>query len=130
MRILAGLAAMAALMIAQVVFSPGNYKGSYTGGAGSGDFHIELKVDGKGGMAATVGFTNMGEEVPGKVTALKIRGYKIEMAYDVDLQGAKLTSSAEGTIKGATIEGTYKTTAEGQAVDQGSWKATLNRAQR
>jgi hypothetical protein len=34
-----------------------------------------------------------------------------------------LQSAVEGTVKGKTLEGTYKTTAGDQAVDNGTWKA-------
>ena len=108
---------------AQDKVGAGTYKGTYTGAAGSGDFHLTLKADGSG-FTGLVGFTIMGEEVPGKFTTLKIDGAKIEMAYDFDLQGTKLTSAAEGTLKGKTLEGTYKTSAEGAVVDQGTWKTT------
>lgn len=103
----------------------GTYKGTYAGGAGGGDFHLTLKVDSKGGIAGDVGFTIMGEEVVGKITSLKLDGSKIEFAYDFDIQGTKLQSSGEGTAKGKALEGTYKTTADGAAVDQGTWKTTL-----
>jgi hypothetical protein len=110
-------------LIAQDVLAPGTtYKGTYTGGGGNGDFHLTLKVDDKGGLTAVVGFTIMGQEVPGKITTLKVEGAKIEMAYDFDLEGTRLTSSIAGTLKGKTLEGTYKTTAEGAAVDEGTWK--------
>lgn len=102
----------------------GTYKGAYSGGAGGGDFHLTLKADGKGGFSAEVGFTIMGEEVPGKITSLKIDGAKIEMVYDFDLQGTKLQSAASGTLSGKTLGGTYKTSAEGAAVDEGTWKTT------
>jgi hypothetical protein len=119
------LMALGTLLSAQDVLSPGTtYKGTYTGAAGNGDFHLTLKVDGKGGLTAEVGFTIMGQEVPGKITTLKVQGAKIEMVYDFDLEGTKLTSAAIGTLKGKTLEGTYKTTAEGAAVDEGTWKTT------
>ncbi len=110
---------------AQDKLGAGTYKGTYTGGAGNGDFHMTLKADGKGGFTGDVGFTIMGEEVPGKFTLLKVDGAKIEMAYDFDLQGMKLSSAGEGTLKGKTLEGTYKTSADGAAIDQGTWKTTL-----
>jgi hypothetical protein len=110
---------------AQDKIGAGTFKGTYAGGAGSGDFHLTLKVDGKGGFTGEVGFTIMGEEVPGKFTTLKIDGGKIEMAYDFDLQGTKLTSAAVGTLSGKALGGTYKTSAEGTAVDEGTWKTTL-----
>jgi hypothetical protein len=109
---------------AQDKLGAGTYKGTYTGGAGGGDFHLTLTADGKGGFSAEVGFTIMGEEVPGKITSLKIDPAKIEMVYDFDLQGTKLQSAASGTLSGKTLGGTYKTTAEGTAVDEGTWTTT------
>ena len=109
---------------AQDKIDGGTYKGTYAGGAGGGDFHLTLTADGKGGFSAEVGFTIMGEEVPGKITSLKIDGAKIEMVYDFDLQGTKLQSAASGTLSGKTLGGTYKTSAEGAAVDEGTWKTT------
>src|SRR5579859_3245057 len=123
-RLLSWLCVMAVAMVslgAQDKVGLGTYKGTYAGGAGAGDFHLTLKVDNKGGIAGDVGFTIMGEEVVGKITTLKVEGSKIEFAYDFDLQGTKLQSSGEGAAKGRALEGTYKTTADGAAVDQGTW---------
>ncbi len=91
----------------------GSYKGTYTGGGGSGDIHLTLKADGKGGLTAEVGFTIEGAEVAGAITTLKINGAKIQLVYDFDLQGAKLQSAIEGTLSGKTLGGTYKTSADG-----------------
>jgi hypothetical protein len=102
----------------------GTYKGTYTGGAGDGDFRLTLKADGKGGFTGDVAFTVMGEAVVGKITTLKVDGAKIEILYDFDLQGTKLQSVTAGTLSGKTLGGTYKTTAEGTTVDEGSWKTT------
>lgn len=109
---------------AQDKLGAGTYKGTYSGGAGGGDFHLTLKADDKGGFTAEVGFTIMGEEVPGKITTLKVDGAKIVMVYDFDLQGARLSSAAEGTLSGKTLAGSYKTAAEGSVVDEGTWKTT------
>lgn len=124
------LAAIAAMAIGAVELAgedklaAGTYKGTYNGGAGGGDFHLTLKPGAGGAFTAEVGFTIMGEEVPGKITSLKVDGAKIEMVYDFDLQGAKLQSAAKGTLTGKTLEGTYTTSADGSAVDQGTWKTT------
>ena len=122
------LAAIAAIgvvgLFAQDKLAAGAYKGTYSGGAGGGDFHLALKADGKGGFSAEVGFTIMGEEVPGKITSLKVDGAKIEIVYDFDLQGMRLQSAATGTLSGKTLGGTYKTSADGAAVDEGAWKTT------
>lgn len=109
---------------AQDKLGPGTYKGTYTGAGGGGDIHLTLKPDGKGGFSAEVGFTIMGEEVPAKITSMKVDGAKIEMVYDFDLQGAKLQSAMQGTLSGKTLTGTYKTSADGAAVDEGTWKTT------
>ena len=109
---------------AQDKLGAGTYKGTYTGAGGAGDIHLTLKADTKGGFSAEVGFTIMGEEVPGKITSLKVDGAKIEMVYDFDLQGAKLQSAIQGTLSGKTLAGTYMTSADGAAVDEGTWKTT------
>ncbi len=113
------------LMPAADALAAGNYKGSWTGANGGGDFHMTLTDDGKGGFTGTVGFTINSTEVPGKITTLKVTGSKIEMSYDFDLDGNKLTSAAAGTLKGKSLEGSYKTTAGGQDVDTGTWKVAL-----
>jgi hypothetical protein len=46
------------------------------------------------------------------------------MVYEFDLEGNTMHSAIEGTVKGKTIEGTYKTTAGDQDVDSGTWKAS------
>jgi hypothetical protein len=122
---LVAIAAMGAVaLLGQDKLAAGAYKGAYSGAAGGGDFHLALKADGKGGFSAEVGFTIMGEEVPGKITSLKVDGAKIEIVYDFDLQGMRLQSAATGTLSGKTLGGTYKTSAEGAAVDEGTWKTT------
>lgn len=123
-RIAVGLLLIASLSAAQDKIVPGTYKGTYSGMNGGGDFHLTLKDDGKGGYSADVGFTFAGEEVPGKITSLKIDGANLELVYDFDLQGMKLTTSNKGTLKGKTLEGTYETTADGMPVDQGTFTTT------
>jgi len=119
------LALFAGLTSAADTIAAGAYKGSWAGAGGGGDFHLTLKDDGKGGFTGTVGFAINGNEVPGKFTTLKVTGAKIEMVYDFDLEGNKLTSAATGALRGASIEGTYKTTAGGQDVDTGTWKVAV-----
>ena len=125
---LPAVVAMVVMVLPAVAFedklAAGTYKGTYTGGNGGGDFHLTLKADGKGGLTADVGFTIDGAEVPGTITTLKVDGAKILLVYDFDLQGAKLQSAIEGTLSGKTLGGTYKTSADGSAVDEGSWKTT------
>jgi hypothetical protein len=114
-----------ASLSAQDKLAAGTYKGTYTGGAGGGDLHMTLKADGKGGLTGDVGFTVAGEEVAVKMASMKVDGSKLQMVWEFDLQGAKLQSASEGTLSGTTLTGTYKTSADGQVVDQGTWKTTL-----
>ena len=125
LRCLAALVLLVGLISAADGIGAGDYKGSWAGANGGGDFHLSLTADGKGGLTGTVGFTINGTEIPGKFTTLKVSGSKIEMAYDFDLEGNKLTSAATGSLKGKFIEGTYKTTAGGQGVDTGTWKVAV-----
>jgi hypothetical protein len=110
---------------AQDKLGAGTYKGTYTGGAGGGDLHLTLKADGKGGLTGDVGFTVAGEAVVVKMASMKVDGSKLQMVWEFDLQGAKLQSASEGTLSGKTLTGTYKTSADGQVVDEGTWKTTL-----
>lgn len=122
MKLLTSIVFMAAALSAQDKLGPGTYKGGWNGAA-AGDFHLTILP---GGKSAEIGFTIEGQEVPCKVKSLKIDGGTIEMVYEFDLQGNALQSAIKGTLKGKTLEGTYKTTAPGSdsAVDEGTWKTT------
>lgn len=124
MRTLALLLLALGALNAQDTISPGAYKGTWTGSQSGGDFHLTLKSDGHGGLAAEVGFTLDGQEVPGKIISIKVDGASITLAYEFDLQGNQLQSVTEGKLKGKSLEGTYKTTAGDTPVDQGTWKTT------
>jgi hypothetical protein len=123
MRAFAILLMAAALATAQSAIGPGTYKGTYSGGAGGGDFQLKVSADGKG----EIGFTVGGEEVPSKMISFKIDRASLTAVYEFDLQGNKLQSAIQGTLKGKTIEGSYKTTVAGadDAVDQGTWKTSI-----
>jgi hypothetical protein len=124
MRLPILIVALSALVFAQDKIGAGTYKGAWTGASGGGDFHMTLRADGNGGLGADIGFTIEGQEVPSKVTSIKVSGASIEAVYEFDLQGNKLQSAIKGTLKGKTIEGTYKTTAGDSPVDEGTWKTT------
>ena len=112
------------LCTAMLAFSQsiaGSFRGSWAGANGGGDFHLNVK----NASSAEVGFTIEGQEVPGKILSLKIDGSSIDVVYEFNLQGIKMQSAAKGTLKGKSLEGTYKTTAEGSPVDEGTWKTTL-----
>lgn len=111
-------------LVAQDAVSAGTYKGQWTGASASGEIHITFRADGNGGLTPEVGFTLGGEEVKAKVLSFKADGAKFTMVYEFDAQGNMLQSATEATVKGKTIEGTYKTTAGDQAIDSGTWKAT------
>jgi hypothetical protein len=116
------LCAIAAL--AQDKLAPAVYKGTWAGPSGGGDFVVTIKNDGKGGLTADLSFTVGGEAAVGKVTSSKVDGAKVEIVYDFDVQGTKLQVSTVGTLSGKTLSGTYKSSAEGQTVDEGTWKTT------
>ncbi len=123
LRWLAVLLTAATLAPAQSVIGPGTYKGTWTGAAGGGDFHLTVTAGGKG----EIGFSIDGAEVPSKMVSFKIDGTNLTAVYEFDLQGNKLRSAIQGTLKGKVIEGTYKTTPPGsdEAADQGTWKTSL-----
>jgi hypothetical protein len=103
----------------------GTYKGTWTGATASGEIHITFRADGFGGLDPEVGFTLGGENVICKVLSFKPEDGKFTMVYEFDAQGNRLQSAIFATAKGKTLGGTYKTTAADQAVDSGTWKATV-----
>jgi hypothetical protein len=114
----------AAGLLAQDTIAKGTYKGQWTGTTASGDIHITFRDGGDGKLSPEVGFTLADQNVACKVLSFKVEGSKFTMVYEFDAQGSMLQSAIEATVKGKTIEGTYKTTAGDQAVDNGTWKAT------
>jgi hypothetical protein len=120
MRTLLLLAAACFALNGQGSIGPGTYKGTWTGSQAGGDFHLTVRNP----TTAEVGFTIEGQEIPGKILSMKIDGASIAVVYEFDLQGNKLQSSMQGTLKGKALEGTYKTTAADTPVDEGTWKTT------
>jgi hypothetical protein len=121
MRIAAAIVLFSALVWAQDKIAPGTYKGTWNGATANGDFHLTVRPDGK---SADVGFSMGGEEVACKVVSVKIEGAAIEIVYQFDLQGNSLQSAIKGSLKGKSLEGTYRTTAGDSPVDEGAWKTT------
>jgi hypothetical protein len=115
---------LAGMLAGQDSVAEGAYKGQWSGAGGAGDIHMTFHKNGQGNLTPEVGFTLGGQEVTCKVLSFKTAGAKFTMVYEFDAQGNLLQSAIEATVKGKTIEGTYKTTAGDQAVDSGTWKAT------
>ena len=110
--------AAVSLAMAQDAVSPGTYKGEWSGASANGEIHMTFRA----GADPEVGFTLGGELVKCKVLSFNVDGGKFKMVYEFDAQGNLLQSAIDGTVKGKSIEGTYKTTAGDQAVDSGTWK--------
>ena len=106
------------LAMAQDAVSPGSYKGEWSGASASGEIHMTFRA----GADPEVGFTLGGADVKCKVLSFKVDGGKFKMVYEFDAEGSLLQSAIDGTVKGKSIEGTYKTTAGDQAIDSGTWK--------
>ena len=115
---------LAGVLAGQDAVGAGTYKGQWTGTGASGDIHITFRDGGDGKLTPEVGFTLGGQDVTCKVLSFKPDGAKFTIVYEFDAQGNMLQSAIEGTVKGKTIEGTYKTTAGDQGVDSGTWKVT------
>jgi hypothetical protein len=124
LRFILVLLVLAMTSFAQDKLTPGVYKGTWSGPSGGGDFIVTVKNDGKGGLTADLSFTVGGEAAVGKVASSKVDGAKVEIVYDFDVQGTKLQTSTQGTLSGKTLSGTYKSTAEGQTIDEGTWKTS------
>jgi len=115
---------LAAILAGQDALVQGTYKGQWMGTTASGEIHITFRDGGDGKLTPEVGFTLGGENVTCKLISFKRDGPNFTIIYEFDAQGAILQSALEATVTGKTIEGTYKTTAGDQAVDNGTWKAT------
>jgi hypothetical protein len=120
----AGMLLLAGMVAGQDGLAAGTYKGQWSGASGGGDIHITFRANSEGKMTAEAGFTLGGQDVACKTLSFKPDGSKFTLVYEFDAQGTMLQSAIEATVKGKTIEGTYKTTAGDQAVDNGTWKAT------
>jgi hypothetical protein len=116
---------LAMLLLGEDTFGPGTYKGEWHGGTASGAIHITFRNDRTGGLTPEVGFTLGDQDVVCKVLSFKTDGMKFRLVYEFDAQDTLLQSATDATVKGKTIEGTYKTTAGDQEVDTGTWKATI-----
>jgi len=116
--------------LAAVVFAAGlagTYKGSYSGSAGaSGDIVVTIQQANNGDWKSEVTFTLNGAEVKTKLTSLHVDGAKVKIVYEFDLDGNGLESTLTGELKDGVLAGEYhtRTTADGSAVDEGTWKGT------
>jgi hypothetical protein len=131
MRPLTLLVLASSFLVSSVLLAAGlagTYKGTYSGSAGaSGDFIVSLSQSGNGEWKSEVTFTLGGQDVKTKVTSLKVDGAKVKIVYEFDLQGTVLESTVDGELNEGTLAGGYHTraVADGSAVDEGNWKATL-----
>ena len=106
----------------------GTYKGTYSGSAGaSGDFIISLTQAENGDWKGDVAFTLGGANIKTTIKSLKVDAAKVRIVYEFDLQGTVLESTVNGELDAGVLMGDYKTraVADGTAVDEGNWKATL-----
>lgn len=116
---------LAGLALGEDSIAAGTYKGEWSGTSANGEIHVTFKAGSDGKLTPDVGFTLGGQDVVCTMLSYKIDGAKVNLVYSFDAQGTTLKSAADGTVKGKTIEGTYQTTAGDQAIDNGTWKATI-----
>jgi hypothetical protein len=114
------LVSLVAPLAADDAIAAGTYKGQWQGASGGGDIQMTFHT----GATPEVSFTLSGQPVACKVLSFKADGAKFKIVYEFDAEGNALQSAVEGTVKGKSLEGTYKTTAGDQDVDSGTWKAT------
>jgi hypothetical protein len=103
----------------------GRYSGDWksSGSGGNGAFRLSLEPAADGMWKCEVTFTFAGEEVKTIVRQVKVEQSKLEAAYDFDLLGGTLRSTITGEWNGKAFDGKYKTTGDGEAVDEGVWSA-------
>lgn len=107
----------------------GKYVGTWVGLQSDGGIKIALApAAAKGEWTADVSFTLGEQEVKCKTVSIKVDGDKLDLAYEFNLGGLQATSTVAGKFDGAKLEGTYSTkSAEGAAVDQGTFKTALEK---
>jgi hypothetical protein len=108
----------------------GKYSGTWVGLQSDGSIKIVLApaVANKGEWTADVSFTLGEQEVKCKTVSIKVDGDKLDLAYEFNVGGLQATSTVAGKFDGAKLEGTYTTkSAEGAAVDQGTFKTVLEK---
>ena len=74
----------------------------------------------------SVTFTLSGYEIKTVIRRLKLAGPSVEVQYQFDIEGNRLTSTVTGTITGDKLEGKYVTTSDADSqVDNGTFTTTL-----
>jgi hypothetical protein len=106
----------------------GKYSGTWVGQQSDGGIKIALATAASGEWTADVSFTLGEQEVKCKTVHIKVDGDKLDLAYEFNVGGLQATSTVVGKFDGAKLEGTYSTkSSEGAAVDQGTFKTTLEK---
>lgn len=107
----------------------GQYDGTWTGTQSDGTIKIVLApAAAQGEWTADVSFTLGGQEVKCKTVRIKVDGQNLDLAYEFNISGLQATSTVAGKFDGPKLEGTYSTkSAEGAAVDQGTFKTSLTK---
>jgi hypothetical protein len=87
---------------------------------------VSLKQAEDGAWKSEVVFAFGSEDIKTKITSVTVDGSRVKIVYEFDLDGNGLESTLTGELKGTTLAGSYhtKATADGSAVDEGTWKAT------
>lgn len=119
---------MFSLMAFAFASPAGKYSGTWVGQQSDGNIKIALAQAAKGDWTADVSFTLGDQDVKCKTVSIKVDGDKLNLAYEFNVGGLQATSTVVGKFDGPKLEGTYSTkSAEGAAVDQGTFKTTLDK---
>jgi hypothetical protein len=107
----------------------GKYSGTWTGSNNDGTIKIALtQAAAKGEWNADVSFTVGDQEVKCKTISVKVADDKLDLVYEFNVSGLQATSTVSGKFDGGKLEGQYTTkSSEGASVDQGTFKATLEK---
>jgi hypothetical protein len=118
------------LLIVTVLWAgpDGRYAGTWTSDAGVNSGKLSMTISPMTGekWPTDLVFTFQDQPIkPVKVTTTIADDHMLIVA-DEEIDGYKLKSTFNGTLKGNVIEGKYKTTVaeEGSQVDSGAWKLT------
>jgi hypothetical protein len=106
----------------------GRYTGTWTSenSGNGGGIKMDLKTGADAVQNSEVSFTISNYEIKTKMKSIRPEGSGLEVQYEFDLQGNKLTSTLTLTVSGDKLEGKYVSrNTGGDQVDAGSIKALL-----
>lgn len=104
----------------------GDYAGKWTSSDGSsGDVKLSLKQTANGKWDATMGVSYQGNTLPSTVDSVSVDQSKVEINYQLEVQGGKSTVTMKADVTGKTLTGDYAVvSSQGRVTTTGTWTAS------